>query len=191
MIREDIIGGLKSALTRGYSLKDAMVSFYNAGYKKEEIEEAARRLQHQIFENKELRDLLGQVGGTAAVPEKPALNERVLPSHEIKPAEPNRPAQKAPAPVPRGLSVSPYHKTKKREEDATQFNLHKHNVAGRKEIKGLPGAGFRRSSEYEPSTGIRVVTIVLIVLLLLLLGILGVVFLFKNQIIQFFNNLIS
>ena len=47
MVREDIIGGLKSALFRGESLKQAMMSFYNAGYKKEEIEEAARALQQR------------------------------------------------------------------------------------------------------------------------------------------------
>lgn len=39
--------GLKGALARGESLKQAMISFYNAGYKKEEIEKAARALQIQ------------------------------------------------------------------------------------------------------------------------------------------------
>lgn len=52
MPREDVLGGLKAALERGESLKRAMISFYNAGYKKEEIEEAARSLlqeQRTIF----------------------------------------------------------------------------------------------------------------------------------------------
>lgn len=44
MVREDILGGLKIALSKGQSLESAMQSFYNAGYKKEEIEEAARAL---------------------------------------------------------------------------------------------------------------------------------------------------
>jgi len=44
-MNEDIFGGLKSALERGDSLKKAMITFYNAGYKKEEIEEAARALE--------------------------------------------------------------------------------------------------------------------------------------------------
>ncbi len=47
MVREDILAGLKSATQKGESLKQAMISFYNAGYSKEEIEEAARVLQSQ------------------------------------------------------------------------------------------------------------------------------------------------
>jgi len=45
MINEEIIGGLKSALARGESLEKAMMTFYNAGYDKTQIEEAARSLQ--------------------------------------------------------------------------------------------------------------------------------------------------
>jgi len=44
MVNQDILEGLRNALSRGYSLKIAMTSFYNAGYKKQEIEEAARVL---------------------------------------------------------------------------------------------------------------------------------------------------
>jgi len=50
MVREDILGGLKSAISRGDTLQRAMQSFYNAGYKKEEIEKAARALQIEEFE---------------------------------------------------------------------------------------------------------------------------------------------
>jgi hypothetical protein len=52
MVREDILGGLKSAVQKGESLKQAMITFYNAGYSKEEIEEAARVLvsQGHIFQ---------------------------------------------------------------------------------------------------------------------------------------------
>ena len=45
MVKEDILGGIINAVSRGSSLKDAMQSFYNAGYPKEEIEEAARQFQ--------------------------------------------------------------------------------------------------------------------------------------------------
>ena len=46
MFREDILSGLKSAVSKGETLKQAMMSFYNAGYKKEEIEEAAKSIQN-------------------------------------------------------------------------------------------------------------------------------------------------
>jgi len=40
----DLIEGIRLALAKGYSLEQAMMSFYNAGYPREEIEEAARVL---------------------------------------------------------------------------------------------------------------------------------------------------
>jgi len=40
----DLIEGIRLALSKGYTLEQAMMSFYNAGYPKDEIEEAARIL---------------------------------------------------------------------------------------------------------------------------------------------------
>jgi len=48
MVREDIIEGLRAAMARGQTLRQAMMSFYNAGYVKDEIEEAARVMQTRI-----------------------------------------------------------------------------------------------------------------------------------------------
>ena len=45
MPKEEIVEGLKAALARGGTLQKAMMSFYNAGYLKQDIEEAARILQ--------------------------------------------------------------------------------------------------------------------------------------------------
>jgi len=39
---QEILGGLKSAIERGETLKHAMMTFYRAGYGKSEIEEAAK-----------------------------------------------------------------------------------------------------------------------------------------------------
>jgi hypothetical protein len=50
-MNEEILGGLKSALERGESMKKAMMTFFNSGYKKEEIEEAARALS-EVAETK-------------------------------------------------------------------------------------------------------------------------------------------
>lgn len=44
---QEILGGLNSAINRGESLKDAMMTFYQAGYDKVEIEETARALLNQ------------------------------------------------------------------------------------------------------------------------------------------------
>jgi nitrogen fixation/metabolism regulation signal transduction histidine kinase len=44
-LNQEILAGLKNSMSRGESLKDAMMSFYNAGYPRQEIEEAARAVQ--------------------------------------------------------------------------------------------------------------------------------------------------
>ena len=47
MPNQEILGGLRHAINKGESLEKAMLSFYNAGYKKEEIEEAAKFIQNE------------------------------------------------------------------------------------------------------------------------------------------------
>jgi hypothetical protein len=49
MVREDIFGGLKNAVSRGQSLADAMQTLINAGYPHEDVEEAARALQSRTM----------------------------------------------------------------------------------------------------------------------------------------------
>lgn len=48
MVNEEIIGGLVSALSRGEPLEKAMMTFFNAGYKKSEIEVSARQVYNQL-----------------------------------------------------------------------------------------------------------------------------------------------
>lgn len=65
-MKDEILGGLKSAMSRGDSLQQAMQSFYNAGYDKKDIEEAARALhsqlhQEQIKKTQETQEPLKQV----------------------------------------------------------------------------------------------------------------------------------
>jgi hypothetical protein len=48
MVNQEILNGLKLALSKGEPLGTAMNSFYNAGYLREEIEEAARIAQQEI-----------------------------------------------------------------------------------------------------------------------------------------------
>ena len=74
MINEAIFNGLIEALARGESLQNAMFSFYNAGYGKKEIEEAARELYRQT-------------GGQAEKminPKKPLPGEKSIVNKEIE-----------------------------------------------------------------------------------------------------------
>lgn len=45
MARQDLIAALRNALERGETLEEAKISLINAGYKKEEIEEASREIE--------------------------------------------------------------------------------------------------------------------------------------------------
>ncbi|MCH7552252.1 hypothetical protein IIB49_02580 [Patescibacteria group bacterium] len=51
MIRDEIVEGLRFAMNKGDSLLKAMMSFYNAGYSKLEVEEAARMLSQPSLQN--------------------------------------------------------------------------------------------------------------------------------------------
>ncbi|HKL24069.1 MAG TPA: hypothetical protein VJ912_01910 [Candidatus Nanoarchaeia archaeon] len=60
MVNQEIVGGIEIAVNRGYSVDDAMISFYNAGYDRNEIEEAARYVKSKkekfVEETKEQKD---------------------------------------------------------------------------------------------------------------------------------------
>ena len=58
-----IVEGIKQAMLRGASLKQAMMTFFNAGYAKEDIEAAARVIQ--------------QMGVQRAQPQKKPVPSRV------------------------------------------------------------------------------------------------------------------
>ena len=47
-MRDDILEGLKLAVSKGETLQNAMMSFYNSGYPKEEIEEARQKYYSHI-----------------------------------------------------------------------------------------------------------------------------------------------
>ncbi len=79
MVRDDILGGLISALIKGETLRTAMISMYNAGYDKREIEWAARTLQMQGYEQ-------------VSQPQSP-LQKKEEPKEEIKKPEEKKEAR--------------------------------------------------------------------------------------------------
>ena len=48
-MKEELVEGIRQAIARGESIEKAMTTFYNAGYLKEEIEEAAAASQAPGF----------------------------------------------------------------------------------------------------------------------------------------------
>lgn len=175
MVREDILGGLKSALLRGYTLKDAMISFYNAGYTKEDIEDAARKLQYQLVENKELREMVNPSAQEAApntpnLPKPPQANKLQYGHANTRTMEPL--SGKAPSAG-----------NKKEKSFTIELNHNKEKSHGKKSKKQI--------SNYGQNLGVRVATITLVVVLLVLVGALIGIILFKDPIVQFFNNVLK
>jgi len=125
MVNEDILGGLKSALIRGETLKKAMMTLYNSGYKKNYIEEAAAVVQQMTSQGVVIQKQ------TAIV--KPV--EKVVPE---------------------------------KFQQQTSF-------------QGVSNYGA-------PKRFNKIMVILLIFLLIVLLGILVSIFLFKTELIEFFNN---
>jgi len=140
VVNNDILGGLKSALARGYSLEESMLSFLNGGYKREEIEEAAQALQMQTAQ------------ATAGINWSP---QPIWASKQQAKAK-----SQAPSPM-KTQAVQP---------------------------KQVVTKGVAAYAPYDNSK-IKLVTIILIIVLISLLGILGLMYLFKTQIIDFFNSL--
>ena len=57
MVKEELVSGIKMAVAEGESLENAMATFYNAGYLKDDIEEAALAVQSPAFSPEELQQL--------------------------------------------------------------------------------------------------------------------------------------
>ena len=146
MVNEEILGGLRLALAKGESLGQAMNSFYNANYKKEEIEEAAEFLNSQQIQPR-------QQTTVSQIPKK-----QVSPVRKVKPKKQRLKKQR---PIKKAIKSQPVKTIQ--------------NVSGYEE-------------EHKRPEG-TVITIILIFFLLILVGILAAVFLFKTELVEFFNNL--
>jgi hypothetical protein len=80
MINEEIVGGLVSALSRGEPLEKAMMTFFNAGYKKEEIEGSAKEVYNQLGPQAmgvkgSLQDTIDEIALKAGVPKDDNANK--------------------------------------------------------------------------------------------------------------------
>lgn len=187
MVNEEIFGGLASALYRGESLQRAMMTFYNAGYKKEEIEEAARALHSQRAGQPTTQQTtpIQPIPGTIAPSQKPIEKKTI----KTQP----QPRQKVSG---YGPSLSQDTEELKKEIGTAIHHLKQIKIPSRiKIIEGREGPKppviIQKISDYAgapPKPITKAVTLILVVLLILLLGALVAVFFFKEELIEIFNN---
>ncbi len=157
MVREEIIEGLRVAVAKGEPLRKAMMSFYNAGYLKKDIEEAARALQTPQFQQTQ------PIRQPAAIPPTSPVQQ----PQPLQPvyAQPLQPLQLQP-PVP----VQPIQSVYLQSPSGT--------------IQKVSGYGEK------PRPFGAIITFILIFFLLSLIGVLIAVFLFKNELTEFFNSIL-
>ncbi len=170
MVNDAILGALKSALERGESLKKAMMTLYNAGYKKEEISEAARSInENGLIQPQQARPVQQPMQGQPpATPQLPTTVQKLASKFKQQPQQVSQylpPQQTAPAihqPQPPQMQQQ------------------------------APGM-LQKVSGYgqPPKPQGKTIIIILGFLLLILIGILATIFLFKEELLDFFNNLFS
>jgi len=166
LTNQEILGGLKAAIGRGQSLKQAMMSFYQSGYKKEEIEDAARAYLYLQKGNSEAQ----------------VLNKNPL--NESSKKETNKKIKKG------------FFGSKKKDEKQfsaiaktkAPSSIERKEPEEKKKI-------VQKISSYESPKNVSVklkskaLTTVLVVTLIVLVIILGLIFLFKAELVNFINGL--
>ncbi len=130
---ESILGGLESALARGQPLKNAMASFRNAGYKQENIEEAARKFQ--VLHRRRFHEL-------GVDPNKPRKIGGTVSQYG------NAEKEKIKKPKPKNLVQA-----QEREELIEQYEREKQEMEARKPVSDRKIVGKVRAGEKDSEEG--------------------------------------
>ncbi len=169
MVREDIIGTLRTALQRGQNLQQTIQSLINAGYLKEEVDEAANMINNYVFQPPSIPP----AKPNPQLPPRPVSQpaplgqaQQVVSSYPMQSAQPN---QLPPASFPQPVQ---------QQYQQPQLQQIAQTVQKASDYFGNP----REKAS-------RTITIIMVVMLMILLGILVVVFLFKEELTNFINNL--
>ncbi len=217
MVNDEILGGIEAAILRGQSLHQAMLSFYNAGYSKHEIEEAAKQIQRTFsFPGKNPNLNNPKIGGSRENYKKsldlkqgvsanaPKKNElQVISTRQTGNIPNKKPSKKIMRTAKSGKTnqiVSSYG-----NNTTDSINALKEAIEKLGKLKFLPGKGssgigpapkapiiVQKVSGYGsqgPKPISKAITFLLIFILVLLLGLLAVVFFFKDELVELFNNL--
>ena len=174
MVNEEILGGLKSALERGSSLEKAMLTLFNSGYKREEIEEAARDLL-EFKPEAQIQPSIKTAPKTAEIKPTPqALTKPITKTFpELKPPV-RKPIQIQPAQLERPI-FAPQVQIQKPAPIQVQKPVQKVSVYEKPQPK--PRGGRE-----------KIIIIVLVFLLIFLVGALGAIFVFRQQLIDFLSS---
>ena len=172
MVRQDILEGLRRATLTGSTLQQAMMSFFNAGYTKEDIEEAARTLVSQ------------QVNPQYSIPARP---------QPVAPQTTNYSQTQTPLNKPAPVQSPPVAPQPVYSQPAVQQQTYSKPIQQTYSTPAPVQQTRQIISNYEPNQEKKNtwIVIVLLIVLVLLIGALVATFLFKDQITTFFTNLFN
>ena len=169
MMVEEISEGLKLAVSKGETLQQAMQSFYNTGYKKEDIESAARLLSVNVIPTAQPQE--------SKIPQK----QPILPQQQ-----PFKPVQKVSdygRPLPQQQPFKPVQKVLDYGRPLPQQQF------------PLPPKPVQKVSDYGQSQNQKNPKMIMIILVIILLivfgGAIGWILFFKETVIEFFNRLVG
>lgn len=200
MINEEIVGGLKNALERGDSLKSAMISFYNAGYDKKEIEESAATLLNYPITKPGFKTPTPEVKKVETKVEPipaPKIIQKVSQYGEEKPKEIIKPKKgflffkpkkpKEPKEIYKEISKAPEVK-KFVPKEIPKVIINAMPQTTPKKIE-KPVQRVSSSSAMTPQE--KAIIAILVGLLIFLVGLLVLIFLFRQQLIDFISSMVS
>jgi hypothetical protein len=158
---QDLIGAINSSLARGETLKEAMIALYNAGYDKSKIEEAAKSYI-ELSRNPDTIKSSKLTISSASIKEV-GQKDKLKKGNILDQALATKAVQPA---VNTGAVITP------NSQHVSKY-----------ELKEKPKDKVHHTS--------NLVTFLLIFILVFLLIILGAVFLFKEELVDFFNRLFA
>lgn len=167
MVNEEIVGGIISGMERGESMQKAMMTLFNAGYKKEEIEEAAALIVNLGIQTKDIpKKVISEISKVEEKPKDTKLNQS-----QINP-------QTFGAPV---LTAAEKEKAMPLTAPSLTSSSTKRLSEKEKTVQKVSSYGKDSGSKE------KVMIFLLIALLVFLVGILVAIFLFKDELINFFS----
>ncbi|MEK6830262.1 MAG: hypothetical protein AABY15_09165 [Nanoarchaeota archaeon] len=166
MVREDIIGILRTALQRGKNLQQTIQSLYNSGYAKNEVDEAVQAIN--------MYGLQQPVQQPSPIQKQPVQ-------------QPKQPATQGQ--TPQIASYYPASQTQQPLKFAPQQpQFYQPQQFPQPQFTQYPQIVSNYGQNPRPKTGTLII-IIMAAMLLVLIGILVVVFMFKPEITNFINNL--
>jgi len=194
VVRQDILGGLKVALAKGKPLQETMQAFYNAGYKKEEIEEAARELYAQRTSPSQIP----QQNFPPAQKMQPPYQNLQQNSQEKKgffeflkkkkeQSLQNNPMFSRPIPINKPNNFNQNLHSFSQPMQARPMIKSPQIKQLPQPVKPAPRQIVSAYTQPKDKSGFDPITIILVVILLVLLGVLAAIFFYKDQLVNFLN----